>query len=398
MRSETICRSGWSGIAASDGLEETTMSQDELRNASRRGRRHGHARRSGGGRGGARVAAPPPEHAETAMLGDLDPSLLDEEERALAEAHAAAEAKVELYRDAAKLAIIVVPLMIFVPFLGFIALFFGGMKVARKAYRLLYEPTLRDRLIGDEVRKRVKSSVHEERRQMEDEHSRSLEHLSASIAHEIRNPITAAKSLVQQMGEEPDGPDNVEYARVALQELERVERSISHLLRYAREEDMRLASVRMADVVDSALETFRDRAKREHVEIVRQVDSEGLLRGDAEQLRRVVINLVGNAIDAVVDARREKPRIVVAMGENLAGTEVWLRVADNGLGMDDETRARVFDPFVTSKEDGTGLGLPIVKRIIETHGGKIELSSTTGEGTEFILSFPKNAAHGGGLA
>jgi signal transduction histidine kinase len=332
------------------------------------------------------------------MLADLDPSLLSEEERALAEAHAVAEAKVELYRDAAKLAIFVVPLMIFLPFAGFLVLFFGGMKVARKAYRLLYEPTLRDRLIGDEVRKRVKSSVHEERRQMEDEHSRSLEHLSASIAHEIRNPITAAKSLVQQMGEEPDGPDNVEYARVALQELERVERSISHLLRYAREEDMRLASVHMADVVDSALETFRDRARREHVEIVRQLDGEGLLRGDAEQLRRVVINLVGNAIDAVGDAGREKPRIVVAMGENLAGTEVWLRVSDNGPGMDEATRRRVFDPFVTSKEDGTGLGLPIVKRIIEAHGGRIELSSTTGEGTAFILSFPKNGATDGGPA
>ena len=86
------------------------------------------------------------------------------------------------------------------------------------------------------------------------------------------------------------------------------------------------------------------------------------------------------------------------MGENLAGTEVWLRVVDNGLGMDEETRRRVFDPFVTSKEDGTGLGLPIVKRIIEAHGGRIELASTTGEGTEFILSFPKNGATSGGPA
>ena len=81
--------------------------------------------------------------------------------------------------------------------------------------------------------------VSRNRRELEDRHARNLEHLSASIAHEIRNPITAAKSLLQQMGEDPHSHENVEYAHVALQELERVERSISHLLRYARDEELR---------------------------------------------------------------------------------------------------------------------------------------------------------------
>jgi len=77
-------------------------------------------------------------------------------------------------------------------------------------------------------------------------------------------------------------------------------------------------------------------------------------------------------------------------GENLAGTEVWLRIEDNGPGMDEEQRDRVFNPFFTSKEHGTGLGLAIVKRIVEAHGGTIELASRIGEGTEFVLSFTKN--------
>jgi signal transduction histidine kinase len=64
--------------------------------------------------------------------------------------------------------------------------------------------------------------------------------------------------------------------------------------------------------------------------------------------------------------------------------------------MEEASRERVFDPFVTSKENGTGLGLPIVKRIIDAHGGRIELSSTSSEGTEFVLGFPKNGAPGGG--
>jgi len=91
------------------------------------------------------------------------------------------------------------------------------------------------------------------------EHARNLEELSASIAHEIRNPITAAKSLVQQLGEDPGSAENVEYANIALQELDRVEKSISHLLRYAREEEMNPRPMKLADAIESALETVRER-------------------------------------------------------------------------------------------------------------------------------------------
>jgi signal transduction histidine kinase len=216
-----------------------------------------------------------------------------------------------------------------------------------------------------------------------------MEELSASIAHEIRNPITAAKSLVQQMGEDPQANDNAEYAQVALAELERVERSITYLLRYARDEDFRRSELQLVDVLDSALETFRDRAAREHVEIIRQFDSEGLVSGDAEKLRRVFINLIGNAIESLVEGAVEKPCVEVALGENLAGTEVWARVRDNGLGIDSETARKIFDPFFTSKSGGTGLGLPITKKIVEAHDGTIEVDSLPGEGASFILTFPR---------
>jgi len=391
MRSETATRGFFDPLGELAPLEESTMSKRSHGRHGREGRRR-HSHRSSGSDDDD--AAGPARDAS--LLADLDASLLTDEERAFEEARGVAEEKVRLYREVAKLAIIVVPLLIFIPWVGGLVFFFGGISLARKAYRLFYEPQLRDRLIGDEVRKRVKTTVTEERQELEGEHARSLEKLSASIAHEIRNPITAAKSLVQQMGEEPTAEDNVEYARVVLQELSRVERSISHLLRYAREEEMRAVPIRMADVLDSAIETFRERAGREQVEIVRQLDCDGEMTGDAEQLRRVVINLVGNAMDAVGSADREKRRVLVAMGENLAGNEVWVRIEDNGAGMDDEQRDRVFNPFFTSKEHGTGLGLAIVKRIVEMHGGTIELTSSIGEGTEFVLAFPKNGARQGG--
>jgi signal transduction histidine kinase len=326
---------------------------------------------------------------DTDLLAELDESLMDPEERAYAEAHRVAEQKVRLWGRFWKLAIISIPLMIVWWWAGVVVLLIGGIDLARKAYRTLYEPRLRERLVAEEVDKRIQRSVRAERRTLEGEHARSLERLSASIAHEIRNPITAAKSLVQQMGEDPLSAENVEYAKVALGELERVERSISHLLRYAREEEMRLEDVRMAEVLDSAIETFRDRAAREGVELVRRFDCEGVLRGDPEMLRRIAINLVGNAMDAVAHAAPAHPRIEVSLGENLAGTEVWVRIHDNGEGIDPALRDRIWNPFYTSKEHGTGLGLPITKRIVEAHGGEIELASSPESGTEFVLTFPK---------
>jgi signal transduction histidine kinase len=259
----------------------------------------------------------------------------------------------------------------------------------------LVAPTLREQWIQKEVGERVDANVSSERKQAETRHVRSLESLSASIAHEIRNPITAAKSLVAQMGEDPISNANIEYASVALDELDRVERSISHLLRYARDEDLTVSSVSMADIVHSALDTFRDRINAEGVTLDLQLDTRGEMRGDSEKLRRVVINLVGNALDAMVDSHVPNPSLKLMMGDNLAGTEVWLRVQDNGPGIPDDTLSKIFDPFYTTKDQGTGLGLALSKKVVEAHGGRVEVDASPETGTEFVLSFPKNAEPGG---
>jgi two-component system sensor histidine kinase HydH len=312
-----------------------------------------------------------------------------------------AEERAELLLDAAKMGIVVVLLLIFIAPIGFVALVFWLIKFGRKVFSLMIEPRLRERLVEEQVSRHIHANVSRERRELADDHSRSLEVLSASIAHEIRNPITAAKSLLQQMREDPECIDNEEYAQVALTEIERVERSISHLLRFGREEELRKAPILMRDVLESALETFRDRAEREGVEIRRVFDCDGELLGDAEKLRRVIINLVGNAFDAFADADVALPVIDISMGENLAGSEVWVKVRDNGLGIDQQTRDQIFAPFYTAKRNGTGLGLAITKKLVDAHQGTIDISAHPGEGAEFVLRFPKhqtgaNSIHGPG--
>jgi signal transduction histidine kinase len=319
----------------------------------------------------------------------LDEPGLTPEEREYRQARNLAERKLKLAGDAIKLALLAAILLMFVRAAGIILLVCGGVLLLRQFYRLILEPRLREKFVEREVRSQVHATLSEERRVLEGRHAHSMEQLSASIAHEIRNPITAAKSLVQQMGEDVSATENVEYAKVALEELHRVERSVSHLLRFARDEEMRMAELRMADVIDSALETFRDRIARAGVRVERRIDCEGTMTGDAEQLRRVIINLVSNAFDVLEESATPDPRLEIQMGENLAGSEVWLRIGDNGPGIDADAQEKIFSPFYTSKEGGTGLGLPICRKLVDAHGGRIEVEAGPGRGVEFLITLPK---------
>ena len=259
-------------------------------------------------------------------------------------------------------------------------------------------PEIRKRWVQDEVNRKLTTSVSQERRVLQTEHNRSVEELTASIAHEIRNPITAAKSLVQQMGEDPRAGENIEYAKVALEELDRVERSVSHLLKFAREEEVRMSDMTMSDVIEAALDTFQDRITALGVEIHKELDGRGAMRGDPEKLRRVIINLFGNALDALEQAGTPSPRVEIQAGENLAGTEVWVRIRDNGPGMEAEKVEKIFKPFYTSKSNGTGLGLAITKKLVDAHGGSIEAVSHPGHGAEFVLTFPKSGPSEAGVS
>lgn len=221
--------------------------------------------------------------------------------------------------------------------------------------------------------------------------TRSLEELSAAIAHEIRNPITAAKSLVQQIAEDPAASENAEHARVAVEELDRVERSIAHLLRFAREEPFEPAPLEVRELIDSAIDLLRDRAERQHVRIERDVERLPSLYADGEQLRKVLSNLIGNALDAHAERPRPDAWLKIAAGQNLAGDEVWIRVSDNGPGLDAMQRSQAFRPFYTSKRGGTGLGLALARKVVARHGGSIELSDGKGPGAEFLISLPRTA-------
>ena len=221
---------------------------------------------------------------------------------------------------------------------------------------------------------------------MQTEKQASIDELSSTIAHEIRNPIAAAKSLVQQMGEDPTSVENVEYAKVALDELDRVERRISHLLRFAKEEDYSFEHVNLASVVDAALTQMRAKLDAAQGAASRATTSAGRpstpTRRSCGRCSPTCSTTPSTRSSGVAEGRR-----IDLFIEN-GGRRAVVRVRDNGCGIPPEKIDRIFNPFFTTKEKGTGLGMAISKKIVEAHEGTIDVVSEPGRGTEFAVTLP----------
>jgi signal transduction histidine kinase len=209
--------------------------------------------------------------------------------------------------------------------------------------------------------------------------------LAARIAHEIRNPVTAARSLAQQLSRDPTSPLNAEHAQLILTELERVERQVAALLRFARREEFRLEPIDVGRLVRTTVEELRARLDTVEVQVDVEARDGVTVRADREKLRQVLINLIENAMDALREAAGPR-RLAVNVGR-LNGTAT-VRLSDNGPGVPADALPRLFEPFFSLKTTGTGLGLAIARRTVEAHGGRIEASGTPGTGLTLRLELP----------
>lgn len=250
---------------------------------------------------------------------------------------------------------------------------------------------IHERVFEPAIQREVQREVMHEKEVLHTEKQASLDELTATFAHEIRNPIAAAKSLVQQMGEDPTSNENVEYAKVALEELARVERSVSHLLKYAKEEDYHFDNVSLSAVLDSALTQMRPRLESHQVTVSRNYLGGPAVRADADKLRQVFSNVIDNAVDAmesVTTGRRLELAIHNAKNSGFAR----VLIKDTGCGIAPDKLGKIFNPFYTSKANGTGLGMAVARKVVEAHRGSIEVHSRPGAGTEFEIAIPLSDA------
>jgi two-component system, NtrC family, sensor histidine kinase HydH len=225
----------------------------------------------------------------------------------------------------------------------------------------------------------------------------ALGEMAAGLAHEIRNPLGAIKGAAQLLVG-PDGKpvpvtqqDVTDYLGIIVDEVNRLNRVVSQFLDYARPYKGELQEIDANDVVRKTTQLLEAQVDTAKVTIeIKLADGLPRVRGDAEQLRQVFLNLGLNAIQAMT----EGGRLTVSTGRRHArrrgeaGSFVEVRFKDTGLGIAREHLKNLFIPFFTTKEKGTGLGLPISQRIVTQHGGAIEVRSELGKGTTFTVVLP----------
>ncbi len=213
----------------------------------------------------------------------------------------------------------------------------------------------------------------------------SLGSLAAGVAHEIRNPLSSIKGFATYFRERyRDNPDDRQTAETMISEVDRLNRVITQLLEFARPMTMKRTPTSIQAVIRHALKMVEGQARGKGVVIETDLPSaipEILL--DADRMSQVLLNLVLNAIAATDGGGR----IRVSLARNDDRT-IRVVITDTGAGIRQEDLPRVFDPYFTTKPSGTGLGLPIVQKIVEAHGGAIRLESEAGKGTTATLLLP----------
>lgn len=212
----------------------------------------------------------------------------------------------------------------------------------------------------------------------------SIGQLAASLAHEIKNPLAGIAGAVQIIGQamRADDPHRAVVDEI-LKQVHRLDNAVQDLLIYARPKPPKLTLCRFAPAVLATLQLLRQEPAVRKV----RVRFEGPPDGpevwlDEHQLQQVVTNIVLNAAQAC----EAGGRIDITVGGD--DRRARLTVRDSGRGMTPEVAARAFEPFFTTKAKGTGLGLPICRKIVEAHGGSISLQSRLAEGTTVVVEFP----------
>jgi signal transduction histidine kinase len=247
-------------------------------------------------------------------------------------------------------------------------------------------PSLQLQMQGliEEISRTVEQLQQRERAALRAEQLAQVGQIAAGVAHELRNPLTAVKMLVQTglEGEPPSGLAADDLA-VIEHSIRRMEQYIQTFLEYARPPRAERRRIDLPAVVRRATALVEGRARRQKVDVSMQIPDEPVTAClDPEQIQQVLVNVLINALDAQPRGGRIEIRVVRADGK------ATVEVRDHGPGLPADVRDRLFEPFVTGKPEGVGLGLSICKRLIETHGGTIHVENAPGGGASVVFTVP----------
>ena len=234
------------------------------------------------------------------------------------------------------------------------------------------------------------------------QHLAALGQMAAGVAHEIRNPLNSIRGFAQlvQEGAAAD-PKQAEYTQIILEEVDRMNRIVQDLLDFSRQRDLTLVPLSLPKLVTDLVRDMQSDAQDLKITLT-SVEGERVLPnvfGNGDKLRQVFRNIILNAMQAcksggkvsitygLTEAPAEPPKTPEAEAR-ATRREVTASIEDTGCGIDLAVISKIFDPFFTQKDSGTGLGLSISQKIIEQHGGRIDVRSEVGKGSTFTVFLP----------
>ena len=213
--------------------------------------------------------------------------------------------------------------------------------------------------------------------------------LAAGVAHSVRNPLTSVKMRLFSMERTLDLTSNQkDDFEVIAEEIRHIDTIVNNFLEFSRPPKLKMQKVSPSDSVDMALQLLKHRLESYDIDVeVERQERLPRIQADRDQLKEVLVNLIVNACESMVQGGSINIKEEESVSEELGPVAV-IKVTDNGPGIPESIQDKLFQPFFSTKEEGTGLGLSIATRIVEEHGGWLDLKSVEGEGSTFIITLP----------
>lgn len=210
--------------------------------------------------------------------------------------------------------------------------------------------------------------------------------LAAGVAHEIRNPLSSIKGFATYFGNRyEDNTSDKETAQIMVKEVERINRSVTQLLEFAKPMAIEKKQVNINELIRHSLKLVHHDLDQKNIKTTVDIDTKkAVIHTDPDRMNQVLLNLYINAVEALGD----EGKLTICVQDDGPDGQIEIRVKDNGTGIDAASLDLIFDPYFTTRPGGTGLGLAIVHRIIENLNGSIRVESSKGEGTCFIINLP----------
>jgi PAS domain S-box-containing protein len=211
--------------------------------------------------------------------------------------------------------------------------------------------------------------------------------LASGVAHEIRNPLNTIGTIIQQVNKDFEPLENKDeyHQLVGLvhHEVKRINKTIEDFLRFARPEPIKPESFKLKKLIDELKKQYQPLLETHQIKFKIKSEWEGSVYWDRQKIKQVLMNLMQNSIDAL----QQDGKIELSIAQ-LSMHKIHINFSDNGPGMSEEIRSKIFNLYFTTKAKGTGIGLSMVQRIVYAHGGTINVDSKSGEGTRFIMHLP----------